>query len=112
MKTHIKALLVICVSFLLGVLYTDYHYRDIPRDIFFEVRSPNEVKYYTALEQCKGLSKELIRQEVGIVNFVDELLMEYDGRFNGGRPIDQDRYDDLYLLQKDRSAVSDTLSRL
>lgn len=105
--------LTLCAAFFIfGLAWSNYQYKDVPKVVSVVVKSQGEREAYHSLALCKEAAERIVQYDRDIVYFTNELLLEYDGRFNGGRPIDQDRYDDLDKVEAKRDRFITIINEL
>ena len=99
----LTAILLVCLSFMGGVLYVEYLFRDIPRTVSYVMLDDKSALLYNNWEKTNGSYQKILAANEVALNNLTNLLQEYESRFNGGRPIAPDRYQDLYKAFQKRS---------
>lgn len=102
----------ITLAFILGVTYTDYQYRDIPKNTVTIEKSNTENELQTKVMLCRGLANTLVHRDQDIVNTTESLLGAYDDKYNGGRPIDPNRMKDIENMLFDRQKITEAINNL
>lgn len=100
------------VSFMAGVLFVDFMYRDVPRTQLAVEKSPSEIQTQTNLLQCQSLAKTIVNYDAQIVGSTNDLLYSEDALYNHKKPTYPDRLQDIYNLQDDRQPVLDSINSL
>ncbi len=115
MKADINLLgcVALFASFVAGVMFTDYHYRNIPKEVIVPVQSHKEIELNTALQLCKGLSSALVEKDAGIINNATDLIDDYTARLRLRHiDADPDRYVDIYNAMKRRDPIVSRIKSL
>lgn len=101
------------VCFLGGVMYTDYHYRDIPKEVIVSVPSRQEMDLNNKLQICKGQIKSLMVVDGNLVLHAMNLVDDYTARLRLRHiDADPDRYQDMQNDLKKRGPIIKALDEI
>ena len=112
MTNRYYLLFPVLVSFMAGVFFVDFMYKDVPRTQVAIEKSPSEVQTQTNLLQCQALAKTIVRYDAQIIGSTNDLLYSEDALYNHKQPTYPDRLQDIYNLQDQRQPVLDSINNL
>ncbi len=98
------AVIVAVLMFFGGVLYADWHYKDIPTQQLVSMRSTQEIDTQTKLIQCKALANSIVAKDAEIITTTYDLI--------GDKKLPQDRVQDVENIVKARQPILDRLNAL
>ena len=111
-RKHVLWLLPVFFSFIAGVMFTDYMYRDVPKVQVYTERSQADIQLQTKLLQCQSLANTVVSYDAQIIGATNDLLYAEDSLYNHHISVYPDRLQDIYNLQDQRQPVIDSINNL